>query len=118
MSREQILLTRGLSIGNKPVAEGRVRPAMFRSVVWLFCLVMILCGGMGCQSLGKGKSLSPSESHRANSTQDRNDPWIDEFGTYARKEHAAEPVADPLKLRSLFTSEQTRSIERNLGIGE
>jgi hypothetical protein len=72
-------------------------------------LLLILLCGWGCQSLGSGSD---------GTTTDRNDPWVQDVGTYARGEHTPEPVNDPLNLRKFLVSEQTRDIERNLGIGD
>lgn len=78
---------------------------------WFPCLLLLFISlsGSGCQSLESG-----SDGTMTN----RNDPWVNDVGEYARGEHTPEPVHDPLNLRKFLVSEQTRDIERNLGIGD
>ena len=83
-------------------------------------LVLVLLLSVGCTlHNGTGKFWNAmrfrDDDHPGDS---KGDPWVQSAGEFTRKEHTPEKVHDPLKLRNIFMSEQARSIERNLGVGD
>ncbi|MEZ5941819.1 MAG: hypothetical protein R3C18_10525 [Planctomycetaceae bacterium] len=88
----------------------------FRRALIALCLV----SAVGCAHVpGGGAFLSAFRFHdTAGPGDSKGDPWVQDAGKITRTEHTREEVYDPLHLRELTMSEQARSIERNLGVGD
>lgn len=87
----------------------------------LFLVILLLATTTGCSSLqNSGRSFMNVFRFRdsASPGDSAGDPWVQEAGKVTSQVHTKEEVIDPLNLRQVFMSEQARSIERNLGVGE
>jgi hypothetical protein len=85
----------------------------------LLASALLMLGTAGCQSLWGSHRMADSGLRATHGREEPalKDPWVNEAGNIARKEHTPEEIHDPLGLRNYFTSEKARSIERNVGIG-
>ncbi len=88
-----------------------------RLLLVLLCLTTVT----GCVAAkGGSHSLFSMLRFKADESpgDSKGDPWVQQAGNEIRGEHTREDVVDPLHLRNLFMSEQSRAIERNLGVGD
>lgn len=82
---------------------------------WIAC-AMLLASSVGCQSWGQPGRMSSRLNSQGSRENPVIDPWVQEYGEFARNELPPESSNDPLGLRKYFVSEKARDIERNLGI--
>lgn len=81
-------------------------------------LVLLTAMSAGCNLFGRGRmaAMLPLAGENADETVETSDPWIAAAAQEARPNLHREKEPDPLGVRKWFVSEETRDIERNLGI--
>ena len=79
---------------------------------------LCLLTSAGCATFSSSPLSFLHYKDQGSPADSKGDPWVQAAGEETRREHAKEEVNDPLGLRNIFMSEQARSIERNVGVGD
>lgn len=83
----------------------------------ILSLALFVSGVAGCSTESMFRSSSEAKRAEAKLKSEESDSWVSDAGDYTRKVHPKDEIKDPLHLREVFTSEKSREIERNLGVG-